>query len=106
MRSIGSIVFVACAVCVASAQSGRQLLGRLVQGDDQSQHPVAHVKVVLEESGGHDLSDDDGHFRLFLPDKLRPGDEVSITVTAPGFAVYEPPGGKLRIPADLGRTRK
>jgi hypothetical protein len=90
---------------LATAQSPRQLLGKLVKGHDQSQAPVENAKVILDESGSHDVTKDGGLFQLFLPDVLRAGDEVTITLTVPGYAIYEPPGGKLRIPADLARTR-
>jgi tetratricopeptide (TPR) repeat protein len=90
----------------ASAQSGRRLLGKLVKGDDQSKAPVANVDVVLDESGSHDTTQADGLFCIFLPDVLGPGVEVTVSVTVPGFAIYEPPGGKLRIPSDPARTRQ
>ena len=105
MRVIGVLLLAACLACPTNAGSRRELLGKIVSGDDQSQSPIDNVKVVLDESGSHDISKDGGLFQLFLPDVLRAGDEVTITVTAPGYAVYEPPGGKLRIPADLERTR-
>jgi hypothetical protein len=105
MRLISGVVLGAMFACLAAAQPKRELLGKLVKGDDPSQPPVPLAKVVLDESGSHDISNDDGLFHLFLPEVLRPGDEVTITVTVAGFAVFEPPGGKLRIPADVARTR-
>jgi hypothetical protein len=95
-------------LCVASmlnAQSERSLLGRLMSGDDQAAIPLPGAKVLLEESGSQGITNENGHFRLFLPDELRPGDEITITVTAFGLAIYDPPGGKLRVPSDLKRTR-
>ena len=82
-------------------------MGKVVKGDDQSQAPVATAKVVLDESGSQFevKPGDNGLFHVFLPDIFRPGDEVTISVAAAGYAVYEPPGGKVRIPADLARTR-
>jgi len=74
-------------------------------GDDQSAVPLAKTKVVLDESGSEGVTDDNGRFHLFLPEVLRSDDEVTITVTAPGFAVYEPAGGKLRIPSDPRRVQ-
>ena len=105
MRVTGALFLAACLACPTNAQSPRQLLGKIVKGDDQSQSPLDNLKVVLDESASHDISKDGGLFQLFLPDVLRAGDEVTISVTVPGYAVYEPPGGKLRIPADLLRTR-
>ena len=95
----------ACLAVIANAQSPRQLLGKIVEGDDQSQRPLAGVKVLLDESGSHDISKDSGLFQLFLPDVLRAGDEVTLSVVVPGYAIYDPPGGKLRVPADPARTR-
>ena len=98
-----------CAILLtltAPAQSRRELLGKVVKGDDQSQTPAVHAKVVLDESGSHDISDDDGHFRLFIPDLFSAGHEITIKVTLPGFAVYEPAGGRIRLPDDLARARQ
>jgi len=105
MRITSTLFLAACFACFANAQPPRRLLGKLVKGDDQAQAPLENAKVVLDESGSHDVTKDGGLFQLFLPDVLRAGDEVTITVTVPGYATYEPPGGKLRIPADLARTR-
>jgi hypothetical protein len=94
------------AACLTHAQARRELQGRIVKGDAPSQSAVANANIVLEESGSRDVTNDDGHFRLFVPDLLRPGDEITITVTVAGYAVYEPPGGSFRIPADLARTQQ
>jgi len=99
MRFTYALFLAACLTCTANAQSPRELLGKIVRGDDPSQRPLDHVKVALDESGSHDISKDGGLFRLFIPEGLRAGDEVTISVTAPGYAIFEPPGGKLRIPA-------
>ena len=99
MRFI-SLFLASCFVCLAHAQAHSQLLGKLVKGDDQSRTPVDSVSVSLDEDGSHDVTKDGGLFQLFLPDVLRAGDEVTITVAVPGYAIYEPPGGKLRIPSD------
>ena len=109
MRVTGALFLATCLTCIActaNAQSPRELLGKIVKGDDPSQSPLDNVKVVLDESGSHDISRDGGLFQLFLPDVLRAGDEVTITVTVPGSAIYEPPGGKLRIPSDADLPRK
>jgi tetratricopeptide (TPR) repeat protein len=106
MRVVGTLALGIFLASAASAQSQRELLGKLVRGDDQSKVPVAGAKVVLDEAGSHGISNDDGLFHVFLPDAYRPGDEVTVTVTFPGYAVYEPAGGKLTIPADLVHTRK
>ena len=106
MRLTIALVLAACLASLANAQSPRQLLGKIVKGDDPSQRALDNVKVVLDESGSHDITKDGGLFQLFLPDVLKAGDEVTITVTVPRYAIYEPPGGKLRIPADADLPRK
>ena len=105
MRRFAILIFVFWLCLTASAQSRRSLLGKLVKGDDQSKVAVANAAVVLNEPGSHDTTDPDGLFSLFLPDLLRPGDEVTVSVTVPGYAIYDPPGGKVRIPSDFARTR-
>src|SRR5271165_7108158 len=83
------------------ALAQRQLLGKVVKGDVPPQQAAARAKVVLDDSGGQTLTDDNGLFHLFLPDALHAGDEVTITVTVLGYGVFDPPAGKLRIPSDL-----
>jgi hypothetical protein len=88
MRIVGALLATAaCLACLVNAQPAptRHLLGKIVKGDDQSQSPMDNVKVVLDESGSHDLSKDGGLFELFLPDVLRAGYEVTVSVTAPGL---------------------
>ncbi len=105
MRVASALFLAACLGFLVNGQSQRKLLGKLVKGDDQSRAPVGNAKVVLDESGSQDVTRGGGLFELFLPDVLRPGDEVTVTATVLGFAIYEPPGGRVRIPADLARTR-
>ena len=105
MRLPVAILLASILASRAGAQAQRQLLGKLVQGDEPSPVPVANAKVVLDDSGSHDVSDSDGFFRLFLPDMLRAGNEITVTVTLPGYAILEPPGGRVRIPAQLKRDR-
>ncbi|WP_353061940.1 hypothetical protein RBB77_11550 [Tunturibacter psychrotolerans] len=95
-----SLLLASCLVS-AHAQAQRELLGKLVKGDDQSRTPADNVAVSLDEDGSHDVTRDGGLFHLFLSDALKPGVEVTISATIPGFAIYEPPGGKLTVPMDL-----
>src|ERR1700733_4645301 len=104
MRRVLPIVIALIVACSVNAQVQQQLLGKVVKGDDPPQVPVVNAKVVLDEAGSRSISDNEGLFHLFLPDVLRSGDEVTVTVTAPGYAVFEPAGGQLRIPSDPGRT--
>jgi hypothetical protein len=61
-----------CIASLANAQAKRELLGKLVKGDDHSRTPVDNVTVSLDESGGHDVTKDGGLFQLFLSDALNP----------------------------------
>jgi hypothetical protein len=88
-------------LCLAHAHAQRELLGKLVKEDDQLWTPIDNVSLSSDADANHDVTKDGGLFRLFLADSLKPGDEVSITVTIPGYAVYEPPGGKLTVPLDM-----
>ena len=87
MRFAKLLLLGTCLVNLANAQAHRELLGKLVKGDDQSRTPVDNVSVSLDESGGHDITKDGGLFHLFLSDALKPGVEVTITVTFPGYAI-------------------
>jgi tetratricopeptide (TPR) repeat protein len=95
-----SLVLANFLFCLVCAHAQKDLLGKLVKGDDQSRTPVKNASVSLDEDGSHDLTNDTGLFRLFLSDALKPGVEVTITVAVPGYAIYDPPGGKLIVPAD------
>lgn len=95
-----SFLLANCLFCFVSAQAQRELLGKLVKGDDQSRTPIENVSVSLDEDGSHDVTKSGGLFHLFLSDPLKPGVEVTITVTMPGYAVYKPPGGKRIVPVD------
>lgn len=103
MRASSRILFLGALlpfVTIAQRQNCEQwLLGKLVKADDQARTPVDNVAVQLDESGGVDTTKN-GLFRFCLPKVLESGVEVTITATVPGYAVYQPPGGKLRIPPD------
>src|ERR1700693_5279023 len=96
-----SLLLTFCMFCLAHAEAQSELLGKRVKGDDQSRTPVDNVSVSLDEDGSHDVTTDGGLFPLFLSDALKPGVEITITVRAPGYSVYDPPGGKLTVPVDL-----
>jgi hypothetical protein len=100
------VVLAVSLIYLGQAHAQRELLGKVVKGDDQSRTPVDNISVSLDEDGSHDVTKDGGLFHLFLSDSLKPGVEITITVTMPGYAVYEPPGGKLTVPVDLIHRRE
>ena len=107
MRSIVLTALWLLVACRASVgQTGGELLGKLVKGDDQSRSPIDNVSVSLDEDGSHDLTKAGGLFQLSLAKPLQPGVEVTITVALPGYAIYEPPGGKLTVPVDLTQRKE
>lgn len=67
MRLITTL-FAGCLLCVAHAHGQRELLGKLVKGDDPSRTPVDNVSVSLDEDGSHDVTKDGG---LFHPVSFR-----------------------------------
>jgi hypothetical protein len=107
IRVQGTNFFLVCCLLLgAHAGAQTDLLGKLVEGDDQSRTGIDNVSVSLDEDGSHDVTKDGGLFHLHLASSLRPGVEVTITVAMPGYAIYEPPQGKLVVPLDLIHRRE
>ena len=88
---------------IAQSSTRRELIGRLVKGDDASRVPLAHVAVSLEPAGSSSVTDNDGVFRLFLPSNLQSGAEVKLSVVRMlrNLVIYQPPDGRITIPANL-----
>lgn len=100
---------------VAQGPPPHELQGKVVSARAwASDPPIAGARVRLEDSDSEALSDGNGLYQLPLPPGLKPGDPVTLTVSAPGYVIYTPAGGRTKIPppaperpanADLEWTR-
>ena len=88
-----------------AAQEERWLRGQVVTLDAHDQSvPEANITVSIKEiSGSSGVTNLQGIFRLSLPDYYEVGDEVTLQIDKPGWAIQYPLDGKVRIPVN---TRK
>lgn len=78
------------------------LYGRILLVDENGlATPAARVEVTIAETGGSDIADGKGLFRLTLPTAFPPGVQISVDVAKPGWAVWQPEEGKTPIPQGL-----
>ncbi len=78
-----------------------ELSGYLVQlGKNDEPKPVVGAVVSVHGIGNPTRTTERGFFRLPLPGRLyRPGQQVILTVQAPGWQLYQPEGGVVTVPA-------
>lgn len=78
-----------------------ELSGYLVQlGKHDEPQPVVGAVVSVHGIGNPTRTIERGFFRLPLPSRLyRPGQQVILTVQAPGWQLYQPEGGVVTVPA-------
>ena len=89
------------------AQSNRELRGKVEILDENEQfvRVASNVTVTISETQGSDLTNNNGAFRIPVPEVFRNGDRITLQVDLPNFAIFEPVGGSERIPADLIRDQ-
>lgn len=83
----------------ATAQA-EGVLGGKVYHQDKNGALVAerNVGVSLDEVGLGEITDDYGVFRLHLLRDFEPGDKVTLSIEKPGWQIFDPPGGRIKIP--------
>ncbi|MFQ5709900.1 MAG: hypothetical protein ACE5HO_20790 [bacterium] len=88
--------------CLLGAQEKRWLRGEVLSIDENGKKiPHARIQVNLKEPASSDRTNEDGIFRIFLPDAFKPGERVTVEVKEPGWGIQYPLEGETRIPADL-----
>jgi hypothetical protein len=65
--------------------------------DEISGDAIAQAMISLADGSQHDLSEDNGNFRLDLTDKATAGQRVRIHVTKDGYSSFD---GSVEIPAE------
>ena len=63
--------------------------------------PAAGVEVTVRDTGGSDVADGKGLFRITLPQGFKPGREITVGVTKQGWAIWQPLEGRSPIPEGL-----
>lgn len=98
-------LFLIVAIPAISGQNPKEpaqvLRGRVVRVTGRSLAPVANAGVTLVENGKAVTTNSAGNFLMPLPDYLRPGDSAQFDINRPGYRVYEPIEGRIRIPRQL-----
>lgn len=80
----------------------RRLHGQILRLDEEShQMPVEkNIKVVIDEIGATNYTEENGLFDYFLRDRDRPGKEITFRVGLDDHVIHEPMDGQMRIPKD------
>jgi len=63
--------------------------------------PVPNANITLEQTGKSVTSNSLGLFFLPLPSSFPAGEEIIINIDAPGHAIFQPVGGRARVPREL-----
>jgi hypothetical protein len=97
---------IACCTSVVFAQTqpsaARVLHGRVVKTlRENVSEPVPNATITLEQTGKSVTSNSAGLFFLPVPQSFLGGEEITINIDAPDFAIFQPVGGHARIPRQL-----
>jgi tetratricopeptide (TPR) repeat protein len=80
----------------------RVLHGKVVKSlRENVSEAVPNANITLEQTGKSVTSNSAGLFFLPLPQSFLDGEEITINVGAPGYAIFQPVGGHTRIPRQL-----
>ncbi len=83
---------------------GRALKGQvLLVGQYDEKTPAVNVEVILMETGDSDSTKANGLFRLFLPDKFKSGEQMTLLVTKKDWRIQYPLDGEFHIPEHLDK---
>ncbi len=105
IRHVLAVVLSLTFLCpLARAQQRRELIGRVVTELSHQQVEVhSRVEVRLLFYGLSTVTTDSGEFRFGLPDALRPGTEVTLSVNKSGYSIYLPYRGRIVLQEDLSQ---
>ncbi len=62
---------------------------------------VPKANITLEQTGKSVTSNSTGLFFLPLQSSFSAGEEITINIDAPGYAIFQPVGGRARVPKEL-----
>jgi len=85
-----------------AAYAKRELRGKIYMvGEKDEDIPSKNTTIRIEESDDSDVSTDTAAFRLFIKDHYKTDETVTLKVEKPGYQIWQPVAGKVRIPANL-----
>ena len=89
--------------CALYAQEPKRMLRGVVYCVDKHEKTFASsdVKVTIKKTGTFGQTNEEGMFRIFLPAVFKAGEEICLHINKPGWAIWYPLDGELRIPAEL-----
>jgi len=101
------VVIVWCQALIPNQVSAGQLQGRIVNMSTDPPLPVPSARVRIEAIKEEDTTRSHGEFSIRLPDSLRPGEQVEITLDAVAHGkkllLFQPLDGRILIPAQLDK---
>lgn len=103
MKRMLILVTLTCLLQATFASAGeRRLHGQILRLDEESRRvPVEkNIKVVIDEIGATNYTEENGLFDYFLRDRDRPGKEITFRVGLDEHVIHEPLDGQMHIPKD------
>ena len=89
---------IACNAELFAQPATRMLRGKVVRTlSENVSQPVPNGNITLEQTGKSVTSNSAGLFLLPLGSFLE-GEEITINIGAPGYAIFQPVGGHLLVP--------
>jgi hypothetical protein len=93
--------------CTASLFAQSQPAARFLHGKvvktlrENVSEAVPNANITLEQTGKSVTSNSLGLFFLPIPQSFPAGEEITINIDAPGYAIFQPVGGRARVPKEL-----
>ena len=85
---------------------GQTLQGQVVLvGSYDETKPAVGVDVMLKQTGDVVTTVAGGLFRLFISDKFKAGEEITLLVTKPDWRIQYPLDGETHMPANLDKDQ-
>ena len=95
---------IACNAALFAQPATRILRGKVVRTlRENIPQPVANANITLEQTGKSVTSNSAGLFLLPLGSFLE-GEEITINIGAPGYAIFQPVGGHLLVPRQFQKV--
>jgi len=101
------LLFIFSYVSAFAQQQQRKLCGKAyIIGIQEELNPIKNATLRIEETDDSDVTTSTGHFCIPLKDVFKAGDTVTVRVDSKDYQIYDPPAGKVRVPADLAKTKE
>src|SRR5580704_10909482 len=85
--------------------TARVLHGKVVKTlRENVSEPIPNANITLEQTGKSVTSNSAGLFFLPLPASFLEGEEITINIGAPGYAIFQPVAGHTRVLGNFKKT--